>query len=897
MTQRPDWKEEISKQLANLKLAPTREAEIVEELAQHLEDRYQELLAGGATEVEASRKALEELSGHEVLVRELRRTEETMAQEPVVLGARESKNVIADLWLDLRYGVRMLAKNPGFTAVAVLALALGIGANTAMFSVIDAVLLRPLPYSDATRLVLVSSTWERGGITTPYSSSPPDFFDWRDQNRSFSSMFAYEMGEYALTGRAEAKRVRAALATAGMFSTLSAHPLLGREFVAEENRKGANHVVVLSYRFWRAEFGGMPDAIGKTIELDSEPYTVIGVMPAEFRFPLQGGDAYVPIGFDDKVMTQRGAHYVSVLGRLGSGVSLAQANDDLGRIMAQLRKLYPDKDEKWGVRAERWSSALVSDVRPALLVLLRAVGLVALIACANISNLLLARATTRHREFAMRMALGAARARLVRQMLAEGLLLALLAGAASLLLAHWALTAIVLFGPKDIPRLSSAGLTAAVLAFTLGVSMVCATLFGLIPALRSSGMDISDLLRISASSSREAARARNALLIAEVALSMALLAGAGLLVRSFVRLSSLSPGFDAKGVLTLDISVPDAHYKNSLALQSYWDEVFATLRGLPGVASVGAVTPLPLSGDDFSSSFRVEGRSVPEKDEPSAEVRWATPDYFRSMAIPLRQGRVFTDADRLNAERVLLISEGTARTFFPAGDAMGRKITFGARGGYEKNEGEIVGIVGDVRHFGLDAPVPPMFYVPLAQAGMDGATAVIRAQGLPTALGQPARKLLQGIDRDALVGEPVLLETLVAGSLGQRRFYLMLLGAFAALALVLAMVGLYGVISYSVAQRTREIGIRIALGATRRQVLSMVMRRGLLLVGLGLAAGQMMALMLNRTLKGLLVGVSTTDPLTLTVTGALLLFAAVLACYVPARRATRADPLVALRYE
>src|SRR5271157_2388695 len=417
------------------------------------------------------------------------------------------------------------------------------------------------------------------------------------------------------------------------------------------------------------------------------------------------------------------------------------------------------------------------------------------------------------------------------------------------------------------------------------------------PGLAVVRVDISDLLRISASSSREAGRARNALLIAEVALSMTLLAGAGLLVRSFVTLSSLSPGFDAKGVLTLDISVPDAHYKNSLALQSYWDEVLATVRSLPGVASVGAVTPLPLSGDDFSSSFRVEGRSVPEKDEPSAEVRWATPDYFRSMAIPLRQGRLFTDADRLGAARVLLISEGAARTFFPADDAMGRKIAFGARGGYEKNEGEIVGIVGDVRHYGLDAPVAPMFYVPLAQAGMDGATVVIRAQGLPTALGQPARKLLQGIDRDALVGEPVLLETLVAGSLGQRRFYLMLLGAFAASALVLAMVGLYGVISYSVAQRTREIGIRIALGATRRQVLSMVMRRGLLLVGLGLAAGQMMALMLNRTLKGLLVGVSTTDPLTLTVTGALLLFAAVLACYVPARRATRADPLVALRYE
>ena len=892
-----EWKAQIIKRLAGLRLAPAREAEIVEELVQHLDDRYQELVAGGTSEVEAVRKAFEELSGNEVLLRELRRTEETMAQEPLVLGTTERKNVIADLWLDLRYGARMLAKNPSFTAVAVLALALGVGANTAMFSVVDAVMLRPLPYTGSDQLVRVASTWERGEITTPFSSSPPDFFDWRDQNRSFSSMFAYYGNEYALTGGTEAKRVRAVLATSGIFSTLQVHPLFGRKFLPEENRKGANHVVVLSYGFWRAECGGMPDAIGKTIELDSEPYTVIGVMPPEFRFPLSGSDAYVPIGFDDKVMAQRGAHYLFVLGRLKSGVSVAQANDDLARIMAQLRKLYPDKDGKWGVSAERWSKALVGDIRPALLVLLGAVGLVVLIACANISNLLLARATTRQREFAMRVALGAARARLVRQMLTEALLLALLAGAASLLLAHWALSAIVLFGPKDIPRLSSVGLNATVLAFTLGASVVCATLFGLIPALRSSGMGVSGLLKMSASSSREAGRARNALLIAEVALSMALLAGAGLLVRSFVRLSSLNPGFNAKGVLALDISVPDAHYKNSVALQSYWDEVLATLRRLPGVVSVSAVTPLPLSGDDFSSSFRVEGRNIPEKDEPSAEVRWVTPDYFRSMAIPLRQGRVFTDADRLGGERVLLISDGAARTFFPAGDAMGQRITFGARGGYERNQGVVVGIVGDVRHYGLDAPIPPMFYVPLAQAGLDGATIIVRAQSSPATLGQPARKLVQGIDRDALVGEPVLLETLVAGSLGQRRFYLMLLGAFAALALLLAVVGLYGVISYSVAQKTKEIGVRMALGATRRQVLSMVMWRGLQMAGLGLAAGQAVALILNRTLKGLLLGVSTTDPLTFTVTGILLLFAAVVACYVPARRATRVDPLVALRYE
>lgn len=801
------------------------------------------------------------------------------------------------LWQDVRFGLRVLTKSPGFTSIAVLALALGIGANTAMFSVIEAVLLRPLSYSNEDRLVSVASMWERGGVTTPYSCSPPDFFDWRDQNRSFSSMFAFHTGERALTGRGDAKRVRAVIATAGIFPTLEAHPIIGREFTAEENRKGADHLAVVSYAFWQAEFGGLPDAVGKTIDLDSEPYTIIGVMPRDFRFPLRGSDAYLPIGFDDRVMTQRGAHFLSVLGRLKPGVSVAQANEDLLAIMAELRRLYPDKDGKWGVHAERWSRRLVGDIRPALLVLLGAVGLVALIACANVCNLLLARATVRQRELAMRRALGAGRLRIVRQIVTESLLLAIFAGAASLLLAHWALLGIVRFGPEDIPRLASVGLNTAVLTFTLGISVFSALLFALIPALRSSTMEVNGLLKSSGSSSRQAGRARSILLVGEVALSLMLLAGAGLLVRSFVGLRSLSPGFAPKGVLTLDVSVPDAHYKNSLALEAYWDQALAKLGGLPGVTSVDAVTPLPLSGDDWSSSFSVEGRNIPEKDQPSAELRWATPNYFRDLTIPLVKGRTFRDADRLGAARVLLISETAARMFFPAGDAIGQKVNFGARGGYEKNEGEIVGIVGDVRHFGLDAPIAPTFYVPLSQAGVDGATVLVRTQGSPAALGQTARKLMQEIDRDALVGEPVLFETVVANSLGQRRFYMMLMGAFAALALALAAVGLYGVISYSVAQRTQEIGIRVAVGAARWQVVSMVMTNGLRLVLLGLAVGEAMALMLQRTMRGLLVGVSATDALALLVAAGVLLLVAILACYVPAWRAARMDPLVALRVE
>ena len=859
------------------------EQELDEELRCYMETAVEQKMRAGTGREEAARETRIEMGGMEALKEQVREV--------------GWETHIASFLQDVRYGLRMLRKNPSFTIVAVLALALGIGANTAMFSVIEAVLLRPLPYRHAGEIVRVSSAWDRNGTLTSYTSSPPDFFDWRDQSRSFSSMFAYHMGEFALTGLGEAKRVRAVMATAGMFSTLQAEPMLGREFTVEENRKGANHVVILSHGLWQSAFAGAADAIGKTIQLDSEPYTIIGVMPADFRFPLFAGDAYVPIGFDDKVMTQRGAHYLAVLGRLKSGVTLAQANDDLSAIMAQLRKLYPDKDGKWGVRAQLWSAALVGDIRPALLVLLGAVGLVALIACANISNLLLARATVRHRELAMRRALGAGRSRLVRQMLTEGLLLALLAGAASLLLAHWALVSIVRFGPADIPRLSNVGLNGPVLAFAMSVSIACALLFALIPALRSSARDAAGLLRTSVSPGREAGRLRGALLIGEVALSMMLLAGAGLLLRSFVGLSSLSPGFDPKDVLTMSVSVPDAHYKNSAALQSYWDQALTQLRALPGVASVAAVTPLPLSGDDFSSSFSVEGRSVPEKDEPSAELRFATPDYFRTLVIPLRQGRTFTEADRFGAARVLLITETAARMFFPQGDAIGQKIKFGARGGYEKNEGEIVGIVGDVRHFGVDAPIPPMFYVPLGQSGMDGVTVVMRTQGLPATLTQPARKVVQAIDRDALVSEPVPMETLVSASLGQRRFYMMLLGGFAVLALVLAAVGLYGVISYSVAQRTQEVGIRVALGASRGEVVAMVMGQGLRLAAAGLAIGLLLALVLKGVLKGLLVGVSATDPATLALTALLLLLVAVLASYVPARRAARVDPMVALRFD
>jgi putative ABC transport system permease protein len=859
-----------------------RDSELEEELRGYAERAADAKVLSGMSRADAAREARLEMGSLDAVKQDVREVGwETMLES---------------IWHDVRFGARMLRKNIGFTSIAVLALALGIGANTAMFSVIEAVLLRPLPFANAEKIVRVASTWHRNGATATYSSSPPDFFDWRDQNRTFSAMFGFYREESALTGRGETRKVRVTSATAGIFETLQSYPILGRTFNAEENRQGANHVVVLSNGFWQAEFGGSAEAIGQTVQLDSEPYTVIGIMAADFRFPLAGSDVFKPIGFRPDVMTQRGAHYLSVLGRLKEGVTASQADDDLKNIMAELRRRYADTDGKWGVRADRWSAAIFGDIRTALLVLLTAVGLVALIACANISNLLLARATARNRELTMRRALGAGRSRLVRQMLTEGLLLAVLGGAAGLLLAHWALATIVSFGPKDIPRLESVGLSGPVLWFTMGVSLASALIFGLIPALRSSHLDASGLVRASVSSPREAQRLRASLLIAEMALSTMLLAGAGLLVRSFVGLRAVNPGFDASGVLTINVSVPDARYKTSQSLQVYWTQALQRVGALPGVATVGAVTPLPLSGDDFSSSFRVEGRTIPDKEEPSAQIRIATPEYFRTMQIPLRKGRGFTEDDRLGATRVLLASEKAARQFFPDGNVIGQRLRFGAKGGYERNEGEIVGIVGDVRHDGMDTPAPPIFYVPLIQAGMDGATLVIRGQGI-AGVAQEARKQLQGIDREALVSDAIPMEDLVDGSLGQRRFYMMLLAGFAALALVLAAVGLYGVISYSAAQRTQEIGIRVALGATRGEVLGLIMRQGMKVASIGLIIGLVFALALNHTIKGLLVGVSATDPLTLAITGGVLLIVAALACFVPARRATRVDPVVALRFD
>ena len=468
------------------------ERELDEELRAYEENAIAGKVSAGSTPAAAAREVKIEMGGMESVKEQVRDV--------------GWETTFESFLQDVRFGLRMLRKNPSFTAIAVLALALGIGANTAMFSVIEAVLLRPLPYSNAGEIARVASTWDRNGTLTSFTSSPPDFFDWRDQNRSFSSMFGYYIADMALTGQGEARRVRAVMATAGLFSTLQAEPALGREFSAQENRAGANHVVILTHALWQSAFASAPDILGKTIQLDSEPYTVIGVMPADFFFPLSGSEALVPVGFAENVATQRGAHYLSVLGRLKPGVTLPQANDDLSAIMAQLRKLYPDKDDKWSVHADLWSAALVSDIRPALLILLGAVALVALIACANISNLLLARATVRHRELAMRRALGAGRSRLIRQMLTEGLLLALLAGSASLLLAHWALTAIVRFGPADIPRLASVGLNGSVLAFATVISILCALLFALLPALRSSALDSATLLRSSISAGREASR-------------------------------------------------------------------------------------------------------------------------------------------------------------------------------------------------------------------------------------------------------------------------------------------------------------------------------------------------------------------------------------------------------
>ncbi len=799
---------------------------------------------------------------------------------------------------DIRYGFRMLYTNRGFTAIALLALALGIGANTAIFSVVNSVLLRPLPYRDPQRLLVIWENYQQRGGPEREWASPADYRDFRDQAQSFEHVAALIGWGPTLTGQGDPEDLQGAGVSNDTFAMLGVEPALGRSFAPEDDKPGAGRVVVLSHQLWQRRFGADPSIIGKSLALGGESYTVIGVMPRSLSFPiLNNTDIWrtaTPLlaairGCD------RGCVILRLIAKLKPEVTLEAARAEMGAITQQIAERFPESNKGVGATLVPLQEQLVGDVRPAMLVLFGAVGLVLLIACANVANLLLVRAAAREKEVAIRAALGASRARLIRQHLTESLVLATIGGGLGLLIAFWMVDLLVSFAPKGTPRVEEIAIDPGVLAFTLGMAVLTGVVFGLAPALLSSKTNFNRALkeggRDTATTSR-GARLRSALVVSEVALALMLLIGAGLLIKSFVNLQRVDPGFNPKSVLRIDVVLPRARYPEQIQSAAFYKQLLDRVAVLPGVQSAGAVSSLPLSGGGTDSDFAIEGRPVAEPGHP--QVAWynsVTPDYFRAMGIRLLRGREFTEADNADAPKVALISESMARRYFPDEDALGKRLVFG------KYARQIVGIISDVRFFGLNLDARPSMYFPHLQSPARAMSLVVRTQPNPLTLAGAIRGEVSTIDRDLAVSNVMTMDELVGVSLAEPRFTLFLLGAFAAVAMLLSAIGVYGVVSYSVTQRSHEIGVRMALGAQMNDVLTLVISQGMSLALGGVALGLIAAFALSRVMDSLLFGVSATDLTTFATTSLILAGVALGACFVPARRATRVDPMVALRYE
>ena len=800
---------------------------------------------------------------------------------------------------DLAYALRRLRQAPGFTAVAVATLALGIGANGAIFSVVNAVLLRPLPFEEADRLVRVSQIW-KGASTDVYS--PQNFLDVEAAARSFESLAVFDSSGITLTGRGQPSRLEGTEVSATFFDTLRVRPAYGRTFTAGENEPGHNKVAVLGDALWRARFAADPAVVGQTVQLNREPYTIVGVAPAGFAFPDRT-EIWTAMEYDKRFRTQsRGAWYLGVIGRLRPGVTLDHARQEVATIHARLARVYPDADEGVGGTVASLQESMVGDSRRALLVLLGAVGLVLLIACVNVANLLLARMAARESELAVRTALGASRLRLMRQLLTESLTLSVLGGAAGILLAAFSLDTLLALQPQGVPRLAEVSVDRAVVALAAALSVFTGLLFGVFPALQMARRPTAERLREGSRGvlSGRGHRMRSGLVIGQMALAMMLLAGAGLLLRSFTQLRRVDPGFRSENVLTFRLSLPDSAYKDDAARLAFHDRLMTRLGALPGVRTAAGIMGVPLGGIRFNLSFEVKGHPpLPFAQQPSMEIRVVTPEYFRAMGIPVRRGRAFEARDGAGGPQVALISEAAARRHFPGEDPLGQFITLGwGRGeGKPKVGGEVVGIVGDVKDRGLAEEKPPEMYVPYAQVPTDTMDIVLRTHVAPRSLVPSVERVVRELDPELPVARVATLDEVVARSISEPRFYMVLLGAFAAMAVFLAALGIFGVLSYSVVQRSREIGIRVALGAHPRDVLRMVLGQAASLAVVGVLAGLAGALALSRAIGSLLFELSPTDPLTLGSMAVLLGSVALLASYLPARRATRVDPLIALRSE
>lgn len=859
------------------------------ELRFHIEACAADLVRNGVPRPEALRRARLEFG----------------AVERVKEEAREARGLrwFDTLRQDFRYAARTLRRSPGFTVVAALTLALGIGANTAIFSVVYGVLLEPLPYRDAGRLILLNETTPRVGVV---SVSYPNFLDWRAQSSQFSKMAAVCGVGFNLSGVSQPEAISGQAVSGNFLSLLGMKPLLGRDFDPSEEKTGAAPVAMLSYSLWQSHFGADPSTLGRTIMLDGRGYTIIAVLPANFRWPDKV-DVLEPIGVwaaqNSEDATERGARGDFVaLARLAQGSSLPQARSEMEGIAARLAKEYPAANDQFGVALRPIREAFVHDMRPAILALFGAVTFVLLIACANVANLLLVRGAGRTREIALRMALGATRKRIIRQILTESFLLAVLGGGIGLLLAFASIRGMTGVIGADMLSGATVELKGAVLLFAAGMVALAAFVFGLAPAMRSTKADVQASLKEgSAGAGRGASqnRLRGLFVVAELALSLILLAGAGLMMKSLHLLLSVSPGFQPDRVLSMQMDLRTAQYDKDPAIRNFWQRVLDEVSALPGVQSASVGTNPPMTDRHSRTDITIEGMPLPKPGSfPHPDTHAISAGYFATMGIPLLTGRAFTQTDNENAPQVGIVNEKVAKEFFPNGNAVGKRFMFGHPSSTKPPQWvEIVGVVGDTKLYGLTNPARLEIYVPFPQSPPGHMNLLVKSAVDPAAMTSAIRSVVASIDKDQPIFAISTMNQFVNDSVSTRTFTLTLLGLFSGIALLLAAIGIYGVISYSVAQRTRDIGIRMALGASRKDVLQEVLGLGLRLTGIGVISGLIGALAVTRVLSSLLYGVHSTDAVTFTAMSLVLIVVALLASYLPARRAARVDPIVALRYE
>ena len=896
-----DWQAYVRSHLTLPAHSPERQARIVRELAVQLEDFYREALAGGLTDAEADGHARSQITDWDRIARDVSRADRAhrlprLERLANVLDARPGltggiQQMLSHVVRDIRFSIRQLIKSPGFSVVAILTLALGIGASSAIFSVVNGVLLRPLPYPEPDTLVRVHETVPNYGR---FTVAPANFIDWRKQNTSFERIAAYQSTSGTLTWDEGPERVQGASVAWDTMDLLKVRPALGTGFEEKNERQGEGNVIILSHGLWFRRFGGNPNIIGQSINVSGTPVTVVGVMPEGFYFPSRTAEFWRPM-MVNPANAPRGAHFLGVIARLKPGVTLERAGAEMKTIAEQLARQYPDNSANESAEVVSLLEQVVGTIRPALVTLLVAVGVVVLIACANIANLLLVRASIREREVAIRTALGAGRSRLVMQMLAESLVLAVIGGALGLLLAYLAIPAIKTLGATSIPRVADVSIDGIVLAFTLLASLLTGVIFGVVPAWHISRGGTGAALK-------EGGRAnvgggsqwtRNALLVGEVALSLVLLVGAALLLRSFARLTNVDPGFKTDGVLAFQVALPGAAYQGDDKVLQYWDSMLERLAATPAVSSVAAVQSLPIRGSYVLSTV-IKGKPTPKPgEEPSSNYRAITPDYFATLGIPVLRGRTFSRQDSATGAKVVIVDDAFVRKHYPGEDAIGRHIGIGNG----TDDAEIVGIVGNVNYSGLDALPTPTMYMPVTQDAFSSMWVLAKTSGDPLALSSTVRQIARDLDGKVPTFSMTPLGEVISESVAQRRFSMLLIILFGGVALFLSAVGLYGVVAYTVSLRTREIGLRMAIGAMPSDVMKMILGGGMKLAAIGVVLGVGSALALSQLVETMLFEVEPSDPASYGATAVLLMAVAALACYIPARRAMRVDPIVTLQQE